>query len=330
MAKTQPDILIHKIPAWLLLLVVATTASAQDIRRESLDLDQVNELRIVEGTISGREITDYQVSGERSQILSVDLLTSNPANYFNILRAGSNQAVFNGSTQGMVADVPLPESGAYVIRVYLMRSAARRDETARYSLGISLGRPEFADGLSGGPDYWKVSAGGGFALNLRAGPSTRYEAIGRLRNGEVLQNRGCRLTGGERWCAIRATHTGVTGWVAGRYLFESAAPRRPAMAEGWPIGNGVPFDATGLVPCAVHAGEPMRQCPFGVVREGPGNAGLWVALGDGVERQLLFEGGAPVATNSTGNMSFEKAGDLYLIRVGDERFEVPEAVVTGG
>jgi len=314
----------------MLLFALATTALAQDIRRESLYLDQVNELRIIEGTITGREIVDYQVSGERSQILSVDLLTSNPTNYFNILRGGSNQAIFIGSTRGTVADLPLPESGAYVIRVYLMRSAARRSEAARYSLGISLGRPEFADGLSGGPDYWKVVAGDGFALNLRAGPSIRYEVIGKLRNGEVLQNRGCRLTGGERWCAIRATHTGVTGWVAGRYIGESAAPRRPAMAEGGPIGNGVLFDATGLVPCAARAGEPMRPCPFGVVREGPGNAGLWVALGDGTERHILFEGGVPIAANPADTLSFEKADDLFLIRVGSVRFEVPEAVVTGG
>ena len=324
------DPLIYKITTSMLLVAIATTSFAQDVRHEIVDLDEVNELHLVPGTITGREIADYQVFGERSQILSVDLMTSNPANYFNILPTGSNQAIFIGSTRGSVADAPLPESGAYVIRVYLMQAAARRGESARYSLGISLGRPEFADGLSGGPDYWKVSAGGGFALNLRAGPSTRYEVIGKLRNGEVLQNRGCRLTGGERWCAIRATHTGVTGWVAGRYLFESAAPQRPAMAEGGPKGNGTSFDATGLVACAARIGEPIRQCPFGVVREGPGNAGLWVALGDGVERQILFEVGAPVATNSAYTMSFEKAGDLFLIRVGDERFEVPEAVVTGG
>ena len=29
-------------------------------------------------------------------------------------------------------------------------------------------------------------------------------------------------------------------------------------------------------------------------------------------------------------MSIEKAGDLFLISVGGERLEVPEAVVTGG
>jgi hypothetical protein len=324
------DTLISKIAVLILVHALATTASAQEALRETVGLDELNKLLIVEGTITGDEIVDYHAAGERSQILSVDMITSNPANYFNILPADSNQALFIGSIRGTVADVPLPESGAYVIRVYLMRSAARRGETAEFSLGISLGPPEFADGLSGGPDYWKVTAGGASALNLRAGPSTRYETIGKLRNGEVLLNRGCRLTGGERWCAIRATHTGVTGWVAGRYLVESAAPRRPAKAEGGPVGNGEPFDATGLVPCAVHASQPMGQCPFGVVREGPGNAGLWIAFGDETERYILFEGGAPVTTNSADSLSFEKAGDLLLIRVGDERFEIPEAVVTGG
>lgn len=97
----------------------------------------------------------------------------------------------------------------------------RRGETADYSLGIRLGRPEFADGPSVGPDYWKVSAGGGFALNLRADPSTRYEAMDKRRKVEVTQSRSCRLSGSERRCAIRAAHSGVTGWVAGRYLVES-------------------------------------------------------------------------------------------------------------
>jgi uncharacterized protein YgiM (DUF1202 family) len=323
--------LICKIAASLFLVAVATTAAAQEVRLHPVNLDQVGKLRIVESTITGDEIVDYQVTGEASQILSVDLMTSNPASYFNIQPAGSNEAIFIGSTQGTVADVPLPESGAYVIRVYLMRSAARRGETAKFSLGISLGSPEFADGLSGGPDYWKVSGvGGSDALNLRAGPSTRYEPIGKLRNGEVLQNRGCRLTGGKRWCAIRATHSGVTGWVAGRYLIEAAPPQAPAVPAGGPIGNGVPFDATGFVPCAAHAGQPKRQCPFGVVRDGPGNAGVWIALGDGSERHILFESGTPVATNSAHALSFEKTGDLFVVRVGDERYEIPEAVVNGG
>ena len=246
-----------------MLAVMTTTNSAREIRLHPVNLDQVGELRILESTLTGDEVVDYQVTGEGSQILSVDLMTSNPASYFNIQPAGSNEAIFIGSTQGTVADVPLPAGGAYVIRVYLMRSAARRGETAEFSLGISLGPPEFADGLSGGPDYWRVSGvGGNDPLMLRAGPSTRYQSIGKLRNGEVLQNRGCRLTGGERWCAIRARHSGVTGWVAGRFLVETVAPRAPEVPDNGPVGNGTPFDATGFLPCAATPEQPMRPCRY--------------------------------------------------------------------
>jgi uncharacterized protein YraI len=314
----------------LLLGAIATAALAQGVRTESVDLAGIDRLSLVRGTLSGREIVDYQVAGERSHILSVDLKTSNAYAYFNVLPPDSGQALFTGSTQGKVADVRLPESGLYRVRVYLMRSAARRGESADYSLGISLGRPEFADGLSGGPDYWRVSVDGGSALNLRSGPSTRYGTTGVLRNGNVLQNRGCRLTGGERWCTIRAVGSGVTGWVAGRYLVESAPPRRPSVPDGGPAGNGVPFDATGFVRCAADAEQTLRQCPFGVVREGPGNAGVWIALGDGQERQILFEGGAPVATDPAGTLRFDKVDHSFMIRIDDERFEIPDAVVYGG
>jgi uncharacterized protein YraI len=322
--------LIYYSAASLLVLAPATLSWAQTIETRPLDLGGVGESRIVEDTITGNEIVDFQLKGERSQILSVDLMTSNDANYFNVLPSGTQEAIFIGSTQGTVADVPLPESGTYVIRVYLMRSAARRGESANYSLGVGLGPPAFADSLAGGPDYWAVSGvGGDDALNVRAGPSTRYGSVGKLANGEVLQNRGCRLTGRERWCEIRATHSGLTGWVAGRYLVESAAPPSPAVPEGGPVGNGVPFDATGFVPCA-FAEQPTRHCPFGVVREGPGNAGVWIALGDGSERHILFEGGKPVAASPAAALTFEKTGDLFVVRVGEERYEIPDAVVSGG
>lgn len=66
------------------------------------------------------------------------------------------------------------------------------------------------------------------------------------------------------------------------------------------------------------------------VRIGVGVRGLWISLGDRTERQILFEGGSPVATNSTETLSFEKTGDLFLTRVDDERFEIPDAAVSRG
>ncbi len=322
---------ISRLTTGLVLSLLAMGALAQNIRTVQLQQAEDDALQVIEDSITGDELVDYVVGVSQSQILSVDLQTSNTANYFNILPAGSNEAVFIGSTQGSVADIPVPAAGDYVIRVYLMRSAARRDETARYSLAVSIGAPEFADSLSGGPDFWKVAGlEGEDALNLRDGPSTRYRVTSKLRNGNVGQNRGCRMTGDQRWCLIRVANSGVTGWVAGRYLVETAAPRSPAVPEGGPVGNGTPFDATGAIPCATAPGQPSHPCSFGVVRAGPGNAGLWISLGDGNERHILFESGEPVTSNSGDALSFEKREYMYYISIGNERYEIPEAVVYGG
>lgn len=316
-------------------LVIAVIAPmeglTQTIREQRLDVTIASAPVLLEDRITGRAMVDYVVRGQQSQILSVDMMASNASAYFNILPPGSSEALFIGSMSGGVADVHLPETGDYSIRMYLMPSAARRGETADYSFAVGIGPPDFADGLAGGPDFWRVAGvGGGDALNLRGGPSTRYPVTGKLRNGDVLQNRGCRMSGDERWCSIRAAGSGVSGWVAGRYLLESSPPPRPAMPDGGPVGNGIPFDAAGSVPCALSADQPMGSCLFGVIRQGPGNAGVWMVIGGGIERYILFEEGVPVTSNTGSEMSFEQTDDLYRIRVGGERYEIPEAVVNGG
>ncbi len=82
------------------------------------------------------------------------------------------------------------------------------------------------DDLAGGPDYWSVT---GLASNERLGvrlePRSGSDVLATLKNGEIVRNLGCKISGGARWCKIRST-TGmdVTGWVSGSYLRESAAP----------------------------------------------------------------------------------------------------------
>lgn len=313
----------------LLAVALASGGLAEPVR--SARVDPAAAGAVVMGEIRGDESATYVVAAEARQILSADLLTSNPSAYFNVLRQGDSEAIFIGSTSGRVADLPLPAAGDFVVEVYLMRSAASRSETARYTLGLGLSGPDFADELAGGPDYWTVAGvSPGSALNVRSGPATRHPVIGKVQNGEVLQNRGCRMTGPDRWCSVRVTGSGQQGWVAGRFLVEAAAPQAPATPAGGPVGEGAAFDATGSLPCTTEAGQPTRPCPFGVVRDGPGDAGVWIAIGAGAERQILFEGGVPVSTNIDATLSFEKQADLFLVRIGDERFEVVEAVVSGG
>ena len=313
----------------VLALIMSPGTQAQQLVQQQINLPAVGHYAVVAGVIAGSEINDYQVSGEQGQVLSVDLYARPGSAYFNILPEDSETALFIGSTAGEVADVSLPVTGDYRIRVYQMRSAARRGERAEFSLGVSLGVPEFADGLSGGPDYWRVNLQQGGGLNLRRGPSTRYASVGVLRAGTPLENRGCRMTGSERWCNIRAAGSGVTGWTAGQYLIEGPAPRPPASLPGGPQGAGRPFDATGYLACGPAGETSAQQCPFGVIREGPGNAGVWIATGSG-ERHILFEQGVPVAVTPAGDFSHDRDGDSTHIGVDGEGYVIPDAVVFGG
>jgi hypothetical protein len=325
---------IRQAPALLVaacFLVLANPAFSQQARTVPVAFPPGEYSTVLEGRITGREVIDYVLRVEAGQVVSVDMQTTNVSNTFNILPPGSEAATYIGSSDGNVAQLTLPEAGDYVIRVYLVRAAARRDEEAEYNLYIGVNPPDFADGLAGGPDYWRVAglaAGGN--LNVRSGPRTVYPVKGKLQNGETVQNRGCRMSGESRWCEIRASGSGLSGWVSGQYLVEGSAPRKPVMPEGGPAGNGMPFDAIGSVPCATARGQPTHACLYGVIREGPGNAGVWVATGDGEERHILFENNVPVTSDQGAEISYEKEVDLFLIRIGPERYEIPGAVINGG
>lgn len=195
---------------------------------------------------------------------------------------------------------------------------------------------DFADGLSGGPDFWAVTGlAPGKHLALRAEAGTQAARIGELSEGAVVRNKGCKMLGESRWCAVETPQ--ASGWVAGTYLRETAPPGAepgppplPAAVPGVPRGNGEAFTATGTVPCAAHKGQPSTACAFGVIRAGAGSASLWIAFPEGGERFLQFERGEPVFTDGPGRPDFTKEDDLFLIRVGTERFEVPQAVLDGG
>jgi hypothetical protein len=95
------------------------------------------------------------------------------------------------------------------------------------------------------------------------------------------------------------------------------------------------FDATGQIPCAQYAVQPMTQCDFGVARAGGGYATVAVTRLNGGKRFIYFRMGVPIGADTSeadGYPVFRatKESDLHLIRVGDERYEIPDAVVLGG
>jgi hypothetical protein len=190
----------------------------------------------IEGRIKGRQYVDYVFPAGAGESLKVRLETSNNSNYFNLLAPGETDvAFFVGSSSGNSYEGVAPTSGDYKARVYLMRNSARRGGAANYTLTIYLGKtsatnekgPDFADGLTGGPDYWEVTGvGAGDALSLRKEPSPRARLVVQFANGTVLRNLGCKNTRGQRWCRVeRIDDASAHGWVNGRYLRESGGAR---------------------------------------------------------------------------------------------------------
>lgn len=203
-------------------------ALAQADREERVRFDPGTSGTTIAGSIKGYEIVDYLLGASAGQEMSVAFESGNRFAYFNLLPPGSSDlAIHTGSIDGNSYDGILPESGDYRIRVYLMRNAARRDETADFAFSVGIGggapeNPDYADGLSGGPDFWHVTnVPANDTLNVRSAPGTGHPVIGELANGDRVRNLGCEMHGTSRWCEIEAgTEQAFTGWVNGRYLRE--------------------------------------------------------------------------------------------------------------
>lgn len=336
----------------------------QDMRTEQLRFAPGTTGTTVTGRITGREYVVYRIRATAGQRMRIRLGSDNASTYFNVYAPGKgpgDEALAVGDLVGpMMPDINrfdgvLPASGTYAVSVYLYRNAARRGETSSYRLEVSIAgagsgtvQGDVSDGR-GDPDVWRVRAAGG--LNLRAGPSTGAGVLIRLPNGLELRNLGCRMAEGRRWCRVSTPERSVTGWVARDYLVDArreTATQLPAMAPAGgiagnldrPVGGvrpaGSAFTATGLTGCRLSRGAPMQTCEFGVIREGNGAATVMMFRpGAGIMRVIFFQGGRPTSfdrsqADSGKQMTVTRDADTSIVVIGDERYEIPDAVIFGG
>jgi hypothetical protein len=232
-------------------LICAAVIADPNRRSEVVHITKGATSTVIKGQIKGDRYVDYQVRARAGQTLSVEMKTGNASSYFNILALGSGDvAMFVGSTSGNRFSGVLPADGDYAIRVYLMRSAARRNESANYTLTV---------GVSGQP--------------LAATPAARDALI-----------------------------------------------------------PGTPFHASAKIVCSVPYDAKTKECEAFVIRRGfDGTATVEVRWGEGSRRHILFVKGKPVAADATEALAVERRGDVSVVRFGsDERFEIPDALVTGG
>ena len=120
----------------VLQMSLGGAAIAQEDRTVDVQFERGASGTTINETIRGYAGVNYRLAVSAGQRMSVQLDTDNASNYFNITAPGADAAMFIGSIEGNSTTFEVPSSGTYVISVYLMRNAARRDERANYSLTV--------------------------------------------------------------------------------------------------------------------------------------------------------------------------------------------------
>ncbi|SEN96739.1 hypothetical protein [Palleronia pelagia] len=93
------------------------------------------------------------------------------------------------------------------------------------------------------------------------------------------------------------------------------------------------FDASMVVRCAQNPGETLVPCEASVARVPP-TAAVVVRFPSGFARMLTFSAGEFLRGNATmsgvgRDTDWRLDGGTYHVRVDDQRFEIPETLVTG-
>ena len=176
----------------------------------------------LKGSIKGDQDHSYVVQAGAGQTLTVDFEPTNASTYFNITAPGADSAMFIGSTSGNRFSGPLSVSGPHVVQVYLMRSAARRNETTNYTITIEATGTATA---SPRPSRDALVAGTNYNATAEI-PCITFEgaAKGRCKAGVV------RMAGGEATVEIQTAdggqrHIYLQGWPA-RQQRRDHAPMR--------------------------------------------------------------------------------------------------------
>ena len=130
--------LLAAAAACVLFQPVSTGAQPAPPRQERIAFAKGASSATIKGQLKGGADVDYVVRAAAGQTISVTLKASNRSNYFNVLPPGSADVAMHVAQDDQPYTGMLPTDGDYVIRVYLMRNAARRNEASDYTLTVSI------------------------------------------------------------------------------------------------------------------------------------------------------------------------------------------------
>lgn len=130
----------------ILILVLLPVMSFAQIINKELHFEKGKTQVVIEDVFKGEQIIDYALNLKKGDSVHVIFKRKINSSYFNLLPPGSdNVADFIGQTQGDTCKMTLLQTGIYKIRVYQMRSSARRGTEVKFKLDVSLFEPKVSD-----------------------------------------------------------------------------------------------------------------------------------------------------------------------------------------
>jgi hypothetical protein len=243
--------------AILLAQLFAAAAAAADagIRQERVQFAKGATSAVVKGRLKGDADVDYLVRAGAGQTLAVTLKGANASNYFNVLPPGSKDVgMFVGSTSGNSFTGVLPADGDYAVRVYLMRSAARRNESSDYTLTVGVtGKP-----LAPLP-----------ASRDALVPGTAFHATAQIACVPYLETLREKKA---QTCEAGVTRRGFDGTATVEIPQENSVPRRILFVKGKPVASDssdpLTFTRRGDVTTVKLGDEERYEIPDALVAGG--------------------------------------------------------------
>jgi len=157
--------------ATVLAMAITPVGAQPSITTKQVQFKKGESGATIKGTIKGDQIIDYKLRAGAGQSMVVQFKPGNPSAYFNVLPPGSDEAIHIGSSAGNEFSTELKAGGGYTIRVYLMRNAARRNESTNYTPDI---------GIAGDVKKSQAPAAGAAAVAGNAGPA-KWDASGAVK-----------------------------------------------------------------------------------------------------------------------------------------------------
>lgn len=122
-----------------LVLATLPAAAQSPIQTKTVQFKKGESGASIKGALKGDQSIDYKLTAGAGQTMVIKFAPSNASAYFNLLPPGSQgEAIHIGSSAGNEFAGELQTGGPYTIRVYLMRNAARRNESTQYTLDVGV------------------------------------------------------------------------------------------------------------------------------------------------------------------------------------------------